>query len=188
MDLRHHGRGDELAFGREGAGVFETLEPIPELKRLRRALANGAHAADPSGFAWHEAEMADDRDLLVRESPHCFAAPAGQHSVGAAGDRPEGGAHNLVGGHGFGEAERSGDKNALGAFAHARDISGAADHHFNTGRFSGRRLVRRLGRHLSRLPARAFQRAKTRDGLDALDVATAEIEDARHQPFLSFLA
>ena len=91
-------------------------------------------------------------------------------------------------GHGLGEAERSGDENALRALAHARDIGGAADDHFNAGRFSGRRLVRRLGRHLSRLPARAFQRAKTRDGLGALDVATAEIEDARHQPFLSFLA
>jgi hypothetical protein len=41
---------------------------------------------------------------------------------------------------------------------------------------------------LSRLPARAFQYAKTGDGLGALDVATAKIEDARHQPFLSFLA
>jgi hypothetical protein len=39
MDLRHDGRGDELTLGREGADVFETLEPIPELKRLRRALA-----------------------------------------------------------------------------------------------------------------------------------------------------
>ena len=69
-----------------------------------------------------------------------------------------------------------------------RDISGAADDHFNTGGFGGGRLVRRLGRYLSRLPARAFQYAKTGDGLGALDVATAKIEDARHQPFLSFLA
>jgi hypothetical protein len=72
--------------------------------------------------------------------------------------------------------------------AHARDVGGAADDHFDASRFGGGRLVRRLGCHLSRLPARAFQRAKTGDGLGALDVATAKIEDARHQAFLSFLA
>jgi hypothetical protein len=33
VDLRHDGRRDQLAFDREGAGVFETQEPIPELKR-----------------------------------------------------------------------------------------------------------------------------------------------------------
>ena len=132
--------------------------------------------------------MTDDRDLFVCESPHRFAAPARQHRVGAPGDRRERGAQNLVGGHGFGEAERSGDKNALRAFAHPRDIGGAADDHFNARRFSGRPLVRSLGRNLSRLPARAFQRAKTCNGLNAFDVATAEIEDARHQLFLSFLA
>jgi hypothetical protein len=188
MDLRHDGRGDQLAFSREGASVLEALKPIPELKRLRRALAHSAHAADPGGLARHEAEMADDRDLLVRESPHRFAAAARQHRIGAPGDRRERRAQNLVGGYGFGEAERSGDENTLRAFAHARDIGSAADDHFNTGRFRARRLVRRLGRHLSRLLAQAFQRAKTGDGLGALDVATAEVEDARHQPFLSFLA
>ena len=72
MDLRHDGRGDQLAFGREGASIFEAPEPIPELKRLRRALAHGAHAADPGGLARHEAEMTDDRDLLVREQPAPF--------------------------------------------------------------------------------------------------------------------
>jgi hypothetical protein len=95
---------------------------------------------------------------------------------------------NLVGGHGFGEAERSGDENALRAFAHTRDIGGAAGDHFNARHFGCRRLVRRFGCHLGRLPARTFQRAKARDGLGAFDVATAEIEDARHQSFLSFLA
>ena len=188
MDLRHDGRGDQFAFSREGARIFEATEAIPELKRLRRALAHSAHAADPSGLARHEAEMADDRDLLVRESPHGFAATACQHRVGASGDRREGGAQNFVGGHGLGKAERSGDENKLRALAHAPDIGGATDDHFNAGRFRGGGLVRRLGRHLRRLVANAFQRAKTRGGLGALDVATAEIEDARHQSFLSFLA
>jgi hypothetical protein len=188
MDLRHDRRGDQLAFSREGASVFEALKPVPELKRLRCALAHGPHAADPGGLARHEAEMTDDWDLLVCESPHRFGTPAGQHRVGAPRDRPEGGAQNFVGGHGFGEAERSGDENALRALAHARHIGGAADDHFNAGGFGGGGLVRRLGRHLSRLLAQAFERAKTGDGLGALDVATAEVEDARHQPFLSFLA
>ena len=31
MDLRHDRRGDQLAFSREGAGVFEAPEAIPEL-------------------------------------------------------------------------------------------------------------------------------------------------------------
>jgi hypothetical protein len=188
MDLRHDGRGDQFAFSREGASVFEALEPVPGLKRLRRALAHCAHAADPGRLARHEAEMTDDRNLLMRKRPHRFGAAAGQHRIGASGDRREGGAQNLVGGHGLGEAKRRGDEDALRALAHARDISGAADDHFNTGGFGGGRLVRRLGRYLSRLPTRAFQHAKTGDGLGALDVATAEVEDARHQPFLSFLA
>ena len=68
MDLRHNGRGDQLAFGCEGAGVFEAPEPIPELKRLGRALAHCAHAADPGRFARHKAEMTDDRNLLVGEN------------------------------------------------------------------------------------------------------------------------
>src|ERR1700722_13755472 len=57
MDLRHDRRGDQLAFSREGASVFEALKPVPELKRLRCALAHGPHAADPGGLARHEAEM-----------------------------------------------------------------------------------------------------------------------------------
>src|SRR3984957_20718275 len=113
MDLRHDGRGDQLAFSREGARIFEAPEAIPELERLRRALTNSAHAADPCGLAWHETEMTDDRDLLVGESPHRFGAAAGQHRVGAPSDCGEGGAQNLVGGHGFGETERSGNENAL---------------------------------------------------------------------------
>jgi hypothetical protein len=69
MDLRHDGRGDQFAFSREGASVFEALEPVPELKRLRRALAHCPHAADPGRLARHEAEMTDDRNLLIRERP-----------------------------------------------------------------------------------------------------------------------
>jgi hypothetical protein len=74
------------------------------------------------------------------------------------------------------------------ALAHSTEIGRPANDHFYPGCLGGGRLVRRFGCHLSRRPARALQRAKTCDGLGALDVAPAEIEDARHQPFLSFLA
>jgi hypothetical protein len=122
------------------------------------------------------------------ESSHRSTAAAGQHCVGAAGDRRERGAQNLIGGHGFRKAKRSRDNNALRARAHAPDVGSAADDHFNPGRLRGSGLFGRLSRDLRSLLARVLQGAKTCDGLGALDLAPAEIEDARHQPFLSFLA
>ena len=132
--------------------------------------------------------MAHDGDLLPGERPHRLVAAACQHGVGAPGHRRDRSAQNLVGGHGLGEAERGGDEDALRALAHGCDMGGAADDHLDARRFGRGRLLRRLGRHLRGLPARASQRAQTRDRLAALDVAAAEIEDARHQAFLSFLA
>ena len=189
MDLRHHGRGDQLAFRREGARIFEAPEAIPELERLRRALTNSAHAADPCGLAW--ARNRDDRrpgSARGREP-----GPYGARLVSTASAYPS-------------ELRRSKHAESRSAVTASAKPSAAvtktrcepsrtratlaarAATISHAGRFGCRRLVRRFSRHLGRLPAQDFQRAKTCDGLDALDVSTAEVEDARHQPFLSFLA
>ena len=111
--------------------------------------------------------------MITASAPAVIAAKA-VRKISSARDR-------------LGEAERGGHEDAPRSLAHARDIGGAADDHLDAGCFGRGRLVRRLGRDLrARAPA-ALQRAQSGDRLAALDVAAAEIEDARHQPFI-FLA
>jgi hypothetical protein len=125
------------------------------------------------------------RGRIVRHAYDLVAAPR-DHGVGAGGDRAEGGAQDLVAGNRIGEPERRGDENAARAFAHARHVDGATDDHLDAGGFDGGRFVGSLGRYLRGAPPASLERPKTGDRLAALDLASAEVEDARHQRFNFF--
>ncbi len=131
--------------------------------------------------------MADHRDRFIGEHAHRVIAAAGDHRVRAGGDGSEGGAQDLVGRDGVGKPKRGGDEDAARALAHTRHIRGAADHHLDARRLGRRRLLGGLRGHLRGGPPGPFEGAQARDGLTAFNIATAEIEDARHQRF-SFLA
>jgi hypothetical protein len=131
--------------------------------------------------------MAHHRNLFVGELADDVLAPSGNHCVRTCRDGAQGGAQELIAGDRVRKAEGGGDENSTRSLAHARHVRGAADDHLDASGFGGGGLVRGIRRNLRGPPAATFQGAEAGDCLAALDIAAAEIENARHQPFI-FLA
>ena len=118
---------------------------------------------------------------------HRVVAAPGDDRIGPGRDRAERRPQDLVCGDRIGKAEGGRHEHLLRSLADARDVGRAADRHLDAGRLGRRCFIGGFGGHLRGMIAAALEGAQPGDGLAALDVAAAEVEDARHQPFI-FLA